>query len=174
MDHAAFGVQILFEKGLLRRFIKKDGWDGIIRAAIEKHSDFKLEGITDERALLHAKIIRDADKLDNCRVKIADTVETIIGVTAEEVGREEISPEVMEQFMRKESILSPTRKTKMDYWLSYLAYFYDINFKETFDIIREKKYAQRIIDRIPYSNPKTARQMEEVREILGVYIGEEL
>ena len=44
MDHAAFGVQILFEEGLLRRFIKKDDWDGIIRAAIAKHSDFKLEG----------------------------------------------------------------------------------------------------------------------------------
>ena len=98
MDHAAFGVHILFEEGLLRRFIKKDDGDGIIRAAIAKHSDFKLEGITDERALLHAKIIRDADKLDNCRVKIADAVETIIGVTEEQVGGEEISPEVMEQF----------------------------------------------------------------------------
>ena len=174
MDHAAFGVQILFEEGLLRRFIKKDDWDGIIRAAIAKHSDFKLEGITDERALLHAKIIRDADKLDNCRVKIADAGETIIGATEEEVGGEEISPDVMEQFMRKESILSPTRKTKMDYWLSYLAYFFDINFNETLDIIREKRYVQRIIDRIPYTNPKTARQMEEVRKMLALYIGEEL
>ena len=107
-------------------------------------------------------------------MKIADAVETIIGATEEQVGGEEISPEVMEQFMKKESILSPTRKTKMDYWLSYLAYFFDINFNETLDIIREKRYVQRIIDRIPYTNPKTARQMEEVRKMLALYIGEEL
>ena len=172
MDHAAFGVEILFKEGMIRRFVREDRWDSIIYTAIAKHSDFKLEGITDERELLHAKIIRDADKLDNCRVKIVDSVETIIGVTAEEVGRDQISPEVMEQFLRKESILSSARKTKMDYWLSYLAYFFDINFSETLDIIREKRYAERIIDRIPYSDPKTAGEMEKVRKMLGVYIGE--
>lgn len=170
MDHAAFGVEILFKEGMIRQFVREDRWDGIICTAIAKHSDFKLEGITDERELLHAKIIRDADKLDNCRVKIVDSVETIIGVSAKEAGGEEISAEVMEQFLRGESIYSPARKTKMDYWLSYLAYFFDVNFKETLDIVREKQYVERIIDRIPYSNPKTIEQMERVRKILLSYI----
>ena len=59
----------------------------------------------------------------------------------------------------------------MDYWLSYLAYFFDINFNETFAIIREKGYADRIIGRIPYSNPKTAKEMETVRKMLAAHIG---
>lgn len=170
MDHAAFGVQILFEEGMIRQFVKEDQWDDIIRTAIAKHSDFKLRGIEDERTLLHAKIIRDADKLDNCRVKIADSVETILGVPAEEVGAEEISDRVMVQFLRRESILSSTRETKMDYWLSYLAYFFDINFNETLDIVREKQYAEKIIDRIPYTSAKTIKQMEMVWEMLIEYI----
>lgn len=170
MDHAAFGVEILFKEGMIRQFVREDRWDGIICTAIAKHSDFRLEGIDDERELLHAKIIRDADKLDNCRVKIVDSVETILGVSAKEAGKEEISAEVMQQFLRGESIYSAARKTKMDYWLSYLAYFYDVNFKETLDIVREKQYVERIIDRIPYSNPKTIEQMEKVREILRSYI----
>lgn len=172
MDHAAFGVEILFEEGMIRKFVTEDRWDRIIRIAIAKHSDFKLQGIRDTRELLHAKIIRDADKLDNCRVKIADAVETILEVPAEEVGKEDISAEVMEQFLRKESVYSPARRTKMDYWLSYLAYFFDINFQETLDIVREKQYVEKIIDRIPYSNPRTARQMETVREQLLAYIAE--
>lgn len=172
MDHAAFGVEILFEEGMIRQFVTEDRWDHIIRIAIAKHSDFKLQGIRDTRELLHAKIIRDADKLDNCRVKIADAVETILEVPAEEVGKEDISEEVMEQFLRKESVYSPARKTKMDYWLSYLAYFFDINFREALDIVREKQYVEKIIDRIPYSNPRTARQMETVREQLLAYIAE--
>ena len=72
MDHASYGVQVLFREGMIRRFVSEDTWDDIIEAAIAKHSDFVLEGIEDERTLLHARIIRDADKLDNCRVKLVD------------------------------------------------------------------------------------------------------
>ena len=97
MDHAGFGVEILFGEGLIREFVEEDTWDPVIRTAIAKHSDFRLEGIPDERELLHAKIIRDADKLDNCRVKLYDPVETFMGASAEEVGRDQISEEVMNE-----------------------------------------------------------------------------
>lgn len=170
MDHASFGVQILFSEGMIRNFAGKDSWDGIIQTAIARHSDFRLTGITDSRTLMHARIIRDADKLDNCRVKLEDTIETILGVSAEEVGKDSVSPEVMAQFGRKESILSSIRRTKMDYWLSYLAYFFDINYKVSWDIIREHDYVARLIARIPYSNPQAQVQMDEVRTILDAYM----
>ena len=83
-----------------------------------------------------------------------------------------VSPEVMEQFRRKESILSSIRRTKMDYWLSYLAYFFDINFKVSMDMILENNYVDRLIDRIPYSNPQAKEQMAEVRETLSRYAAE--
>lgn len=71
MDHAVFGAELLFgEEKLIRRFVEDDKFDELIDAAIRKHSDFKLEGIHDARTLFHAKLIRDADKLDNCRVKL--------------------------------------------------------------------------------------------------------
>ena len=170
MDHASFGVQILFSEGMIRNFAGKDSWDGIIQTAIARHSDFRLTGITDSRTLMHARIIRDADKLDNCRVKLEDTIETILGVSAEEVGKDSVSPEVMAQFGRKESILSSIRRTKMDYWLSYLAYFFDITYKVSWDIIREHDYVARLIARIPYSNPQAQVQMDEVRTILDAYM----
>ncbi|RGF26740.1 HD domain-containing protein [Ruminococcus sp. AM09-18-1] len=126
MNHAAYGVKILFEEGTIRRFVKEDKWDGIIKMAIARHSDYSLQGITDERELLHAQIIRDADKLDNCRVKLENPIETMLGVPEEAVGMSEISREVMQRFENQTSVLLETRRTKMDYWLSYLAYFFDI------------------------------------------------
>lgn len=123
--------------------------------------------------MLHAKIIRDADKLDNCRVKLTDPVETFMGATAEEVGHMAISPAVMEQFRKRESILSSLRETKMDYWVSYLAYFFDINFKVSFEMIREEQYVSRLVERIPYANPETAEQMKEISEVLERYVREE-
>ena len=170
MDHASFGVRILFPEGKIRDFIETDEWDDIIQTAIAKHSDFRLDGIADNRTLMHARIIRDADKLDNCRVKLEDTIETILGVSAREVGMTSVSPEVMEQFRRKESILSSIRRTKMDYWLSYMAYFFDINYRVSMEMIRENNYVARLLGRIPYSNPQTRAQAAEVEETLCRYV----
>ena len=83
MDHAAFGVKVLFEERLIRRFVEEDKWDEIIKRAIGHHSDYCLKQITNERELMHAQIIRDADKLDNCRVKLETAIEILLGVTAE-------------------------------------------------------------------------------------------
>ena len=129
MDHAAYGVEVLFGEGMIRRFVDDDMWDDIIRTAIAKHSDFILEGIMDKRTLLHAKLIRDADKLDNCRVKLVDDLETFMGAPAEKIGAQKISPKVRGDALAGRSIFSPDRVTLMDYWVSYLAYFYDLNFR---------------------------------------------
>ena len=136
---------------------------------IQEHSDFKLDGISDARTLLHAKIIRDADKLDNCRVKLEDRLETFMDTSAEETGASAISPKVRDSILRHECILSSDRVTPMDYWISYLAYFYDINFRESLDIIEEQNYIPKIIARIPYTNPETKEVMKRVEEELIEY-----
>ena len=170
MDHAAYGVQILFEEGMIRRFMPDDRWDEIIRTAIAKHSDFVLEGVSDPCALFHARLIRDADKLDNFRVKLEDDLLTFMGMPGEEIGALEISPKVYETVFRSSTILSADRITKMDYWVSYVAYFCDISFRVSFDIIEEHDYLNKIIDRIPYSNPDTKQKMENIRTHLAKYI----
>lgn len=169
MDHAAYGVQILFRENLIRQFVPEPDFDPIIETAIAKHSDFRLEGISDSRTLLHARIIRDADKLDNCRVKLEDALETFVGASAEEIGASDISPAVADSVFRHECILSSDRRTPMDYWVSYLAYFYDLNFKESMDIVVEEDYISRIIERIPYSNPSTKRLMKRIEQELTDY-----
>ena len=46
----------------------------------------------------------------------------------------------------------------MDYWVSYIAYFFDINFPETAKIILDEQYVQRITERIPYGCKDTAQK----------------
>ena len=171
MDHAREGVRILFEEGMIREFLEDDSYDSLIQTAIAKHSDFELKGIEDERTLLHAKLIRDADKLDNCRVKLEDSIEVLLGKTAEEAGKEPISDVIFETACAKRSVYSPDRKTAMDYWVSYIVYVYDINFSETLQIIKEKNYIPAIVHRIPYSNPQTKERMEQIERDVLEYIG---
>lgn len=170
MDHAAYGVKVLFEEGMIRQFIEEDTYDALIRTAIARHSDYRLDEISDERTFLHARIIRDADKLDNCRVKLNDDLMTFMEATAEEIGSQDISPAIYETVFRNECILSADRRTKMDYWVSYIAYFFDINFRESFDIIIENDYISRIVHRIPYSNPKTAEQMNNIEAYVKQFV----
>ncbi len=174
MDHAAYGVKVLFQDGMIRKFVPEDTWDDIIRTAIARHSDFVLEGIRDGRTLLHAKLIRDADKLDNCRVKLVDDLETFMGGTAERIGAQQITPKVRRDALAGRSIYSPDRVTQMDYWVSYLAYFYDLNFRESLDIVEEKDFVRRICGRIRYTNPETKKTMEKLQENLVRYAAEAL
>lgn len=171
MDHAAYGVEILFgEKQLIRRFAEEDTFDSVIKEAIAKHSDFRLEGIEDERTLLHARLIRDADKLDNCRVKIKESLDVLLGSPGAEAGKEKISPSVWEACVRKDSVLSKDRVTKMDYWVSYMAQHYDLNFPETCAIVLEENYIPRIAERIVYTEPDTVQKMKILTEEVEEYL----
>lgn len=171
MNHAVYGAELLFgEKKLIRRFVKDDRFDELIDAAIHRHSDFKLEGIHDARTLFHAKLIRDADKLDNCRVKLEESIEAMLGASAEKAGEGLISPKVWESCLRRESVVSADRRIPLDYWVSYLAQYYDINFPETCEIIDEENYITRVAERITYKEQDTREKIRILTEDLKRYL----
>ena len=58
----------------------------------------------------------------------------------------------------------------MDFWVSYVAYFYDLNFRESLDIVEEQDYVRRIVGRIPYSAQETEHAMEEIERALTAYV----
>ena len=64
MDHADYGVFLLFEKGLIKDFWKNEKDYELIRFAIENHNKLTIPIIDDERIMKFAKLIRDVDKLD--------------------------------------------------------------------------------------------------------------
>lgn len=172
MDHASYGVRVLFEEGLIRRFVPESDWDDIIREAIAWHSAYAIGDIADERTLLHARLIRDADKMDNCRVKLTESVETLLGISAEEAGGEPVTDAIYETVMQGKCILLADRRTKADYWVSYIAYFYDIYFPETMQWILKQDAIRRTVDRITWTNPDTACKMREMQIRIQEYAEE--
>ena len=171
MNHAAYGTELLFgSRQMIRRFVKENTWDEMICQAIGRHSDYSVgEGLS-SRELLHACLIRDADKLDNCRVKLDDSIEVMLGCSAGEAGSQYISPEVWEECKSRKSVHLEKRKTKMDYWVSYIAYFFDINYPASAQIIQKERYVERIIGRIPYRNQETKERMQKLGEWAEEYL----
>ena len=64
IDHAILGIQVLFGENKQVNFDIDSCDDMIIRSAIYNHNKYKIDELLSEYELLHAKIIRDADKID--------------------------------------------------------------------------------------------------------------
>lgn len=170
MSHAHFGCELLFTDNYIRSFIEDDIYDEIIYEAIYHHSDYKLENIKDSRTLFFCQLIRDADKLDNCRVKLEDSIEVMLNESGEQIGSEPICEKVWNSCLNYESVLLADRQEKIDYWVSYVAYFFDINFKESFQIIMENDFVSKTIHRIIYTNSDTHQKMLFLEKLVIDYI----
>ncbi|HJD29630.1 MAG TPA: HD domain-containing protein [Candidatus Blautia avicola] len=171
-DHARFGVKLLFEQGKIRDFISCADYDEVIRQSIACHSMYRLPEIQDPRILLHCKIIRDADKLDNFRVKSVDSLEAHFDLLGEIIQKEGISENVLQAVRDHRCVRREERKTHLDMWVSYMAFIFDLNFSSSFRFIQEHDYINRCIDRMDYSEKNTKESMEEVRRICLDYVQE--
>ena len=171
-DHARFGVKLLFEQGKIRDFISCADYDEVIRQSIACHSMYRLPEIQDPRVLLHCRIIRDADKLDNFRVKSVDSLEAHFDLPGEIIQKEGISENVLQAVRDHRCVRREERKTHLDMWVSYMAFIFNLNFSSSFRFIQEHDYINRCIDRMDYSEKNTKESMEEVRRICLDYVQE--
>lgn len=171
-DHADYGAKILFEENLIEQFIEDRKYDNIIKKAIINHNKYKIEEGLNEQELLHCKIIRDADKLDNFRVKEVEKFENIFpsAYNSDTINYESISDKVYNDFINHKCIKISDRKTQIDYWISYIAFIFDLNFKESKRYIKEKDYIDILIDRIEYKNVVTKDKMENIRKCAKEYL----
>ena len=171
-DHARFGVKLLFEEGEIRKFIADREYDEIIRQAIAFHSLYRLPEIEDPSAFLQCRIIRDADKLDNFRVKSVDSLEAHFDVPQKEIEKETVSENVLQAVRDHRCVFRDERRTHLDMWISYMAFIFDLNFSSSFRFIQEHDYINKCLGRMEYQREDTRKAMEEVRKICLEYVSE--
>ncbi len=163
IPHAVLSNRILFDEGYIRRFIDDDHYDKIIFESIKNHGLFKYDISLEDKELLHTKIIRDADKLDNFHTKLIEKMETMLDVSVEELEMEEISDYGYDTFMKHEPLVNSMRKTHLDMWISYIAYIYDLNFDISKKIVVEHDYINRLFKRVSCKKVESAQKMVEMR-----------
>ena len=106
----------------------------------------------------------DADKTDNFRVKAEEDFENIIDNASKDILENDIiSENIFNDFMKSKIIVRKDRKTYMDFWVSYIAFIFDYNYKYGLEYIKEKNYINIIIDRLGYKNEDTRNKMKMIR-----------
>jgi putative nucleotidyltransferase with HDIG domain len=147
IDHASFGVKILFDENKILDFLPETRmFDQIIKIAVGQHNKFTIEEGLNERENLHAKIIRDADKIDILKIYTMPEEDTV--VVAKSSGYEinnKISAELVEALFENKQVYRTHIRYFLDWYINSITFLFDINYSESFKIIRDNNYIDKII-----------------------------
>lgn len=138
IDHGDLGYKILLENNYISKYIDNELDKNIVLTAIKNHNKYEIDkSLTDDRTIYFCKIIRDADKLDildKQRNEINDNIKTIDSNTLEYIKSQKL-------FKRNGNISNDASKI-----VQTLTFIFDLNFKKSFEIIKEQKIIDRKID----------------------------
>ena len=168
VDHGALSCQIVTENGMLSKLPENE--QKMVITAIYNHNKFRIEEGLDDTTLLLCKLIRDADKCDIHRVFATEDPVDTMGESAEQVSREKISDDVFEQFMARKCIPKSIRKTGLDFWVGFLAFFYDLYFDESVKIMARNDWCRKMIRRTDFALEETRQRLDLMFSDLQNYI----
>ncbi len=169
-DHGDYAVEILNKD--LRKYIETEKYDEIIKKAIKNHNKFQIEkGLTEEESL-YAKIIRDADKIDI----LYESVEIFWKGRENEIEDTVISEKVLEQIANNSQIKREkgVHLKGIDEIISVISLIYDINFKQSLEIIKENDYINKILNRYKVKDEYTKNAIEKIQKNINKYIEQKL
>lgn len=173
IDHAGESNRVLFEEKYIRKFIDAEKYDEIIKKAICNHNKATIEDGLDEKELLHAKIIRDADKTDI--YEVFERENSGWGLyNYEEIGKYKISDLVYNEMKKCRQIDRKILTNELEWYISNLSYTFDYNFKPGLEIIKEKDYIRHMVARIKGKTEENEKKIDEIQEILLNYIDKRL
>ena len=115
---------------------------------------------------MFAKIVRDADKIDI----FYEAVEMFWKGKEQEVENSIISQDVIEQIKKCSQTKRKIQESAIDNVMRVIAFIFDLNFKPSFEILKEEDYINKIIDRYDLKDKYTKQKVEEIRKIANVYI----
>ena len=151
-DHADLALKVIAELEFFNELAAQD-FD-VVKFAIQNHNKKNVAPTDDERKLLFAKIIRDADKLDIYRVlepflaqAAAEKMPNFIKSTSRLVA--EISSDFVENFVTGKQADYRKIRTNGDRKIVRLMWLYDINFSWTMKKIVERGYIDKIVSNLP-------------------------
>lgn len=118
--------------------------------------------------MLYYKILRDADKLDILQLAVT----TYWKNELEELSKEVINKEMFIEFCKQKTIDASKIKEKnqLDKLIKTLALIFDIQYKISFKILKERDYFNKIIARFYFTNEETKKHILEIKEIGNKFI----
>ncbi len=150
-NHAQLGITELTKHQVLSVCSPEER--SLITKAIGYHNVCTLPAGVDERCLLFARLLRDADKLDIWRVFVdnyarqnkAPNTTIVLGLP----DKPACSPEVLNALQEHRMADLKDTTTLNDFKLLQISWVYDLSFDPTLNTVHQRQYVERIAATLP-------------------------
>lgn len=168
LDHAQFGVDLLFKSGMINEFIDSEHDFEIIRKSILYHNKLDLPAELTPHERTYCNIIRDADKTDNFRGFHENDFLSFHERTVEEVQESEISEAVIKCFIEHRTIPHRCIVTAADFFLLPYALYFGLVYDCTRELVEEQGYYDRMLD-FEFTKTENQEKFEKIKKEILLY-----
>lgn len=175
INHGSLGVKLLknnpnYNDIRILFAIKYHGQ--MIEKALKSKEYQSAKTLKLKKEMLHIlNLVKDADKLENLyRIKMHNnlTKDVFYKQLSKEAKISPPSPKVIKQLFAKKVVKFSTVYSYADRLIMVLSWFFDINYKESYQIIKENNYKQYLLDELDkYNNDKVLQS--KIKKLLQRY-----
>lgn len=170
IDHAHFGVELLFQDGLLACFVDNSGEnEELIKKAIYWHSAFRIDPQLNDREMLFAKVIRDADKIDILKVATIFRWKKSIMWQRNRSTHTSSRKKSYSSFDRNRRFLETRKKVPIDNLAGHIALVFELEFPQSYEIVKEQGYLDQLLA-FQSPNEGLMLQFQEMRQIMQEHL----
>ena len=169
IDHAMYGAEILFDQGRIRDYLEDCSEDDLLRKVVSCHSAYRIPEDYDERTVLFANILRDADKVDILRVNVETPLEEIYNVSTEVLRNDPVTPQVMQAFQEGHAVLRTLKRTAVDNVVGHISLVFELVFPVSLQMASEQGYLDKLMN-FSSENPETVKDFAAVRKRMAEYM----
>lgn len=173
INHAKLGVDILFKHGKIRDFIEDDSEDELIKNAIDCHNAYRIPEDFSDRTKEFSNILRDADKIDIFKVHVLVPLEDIYNVSKEEIYNSEVTNEVLDNFMERDTVLRSLKRTAVDNVVGNISLIFGLVYNESIRIAAKQGALEKFMQ-FKSENNETNKKFEIIRNEVNKYIEEKI
>ena len=141
IDHGDLAIKRLFDDNEIKNYCTNKKYCDEIYDAIKYHNKYSYPEDLSEHNKLLCKIIRDADKLD---------IFYLLGINKDlmKEDNEPISDTIREDFYNNKSLKRINEKNQSDSIILSLAMVFDLNFKYSFEYLKEYQLIDKMFENI--------------------------
>ena len=119
--------------------------------------------------MLFCNILRDADKVDILRVNVDFPLEVIYGEGSENARFEEVTQEVLADFMSEQAVFRGHNKNHVDHLVGHASLVFELVFPLSVRIVMEQGYLDHILH-FETENKTAQEQFARMRRKMDEYV----
>ena len=166
-DSTMKSIEILFDDGLIRKITEDTKYDNVIKLGIFCHNKEGLPKNIDKKTVCICNIMKDVYRLEELRMVINyPYIDNRI--------KEYPSTLVYNNFKLFQQVNTKLSDNNADNILIELSNLFNLNYKISYSLVKEKQYIEKIIDSLVFEDRKLEKFFKQIESVLQNYINKKL